>query len=248
MADDDTPLPEDRFLTAGELALGVLEGGDLAAARRTQLVDAAFADAVEWWESRLGAMGEAVGSSIPSDAVWQGIEARIEAMGDTENVALPVAERRGPAGWSIATALVGIGAAAAALVLFLSTPATSPVAPPDIAAIPGDQLVAQLSDEETDRSLTSRIDPESGQLRLAIAGLQAEPGKTPELWVIPAGGAPISLGAIPQEGAFSRDLSVEESALLVAGATLAVTFEDDTGQRHETPTMPILLAGPLAEV
>ena len=81
-----------------------------------------------------------------------------------------------------------------------------------------------------------------------VAGLEAEPGKTPELWVIPAGGAPISLGAIPQQGNFARDLSVEESSLLAAGATLAVTFEDDTGERHETPTMPILLAGPLAEV
>ena len=155
---------------------------------------------------------------------------------------------RGPAGWSIAAALVGVSAAAAALVLFLSTPATSPVAPPEIAAVAGDQLVAQLADAEANRSLASRIDPESGQLRLAIAGLEAEPGKTPELWVIPAGGAPISLGAIPQQGNFARDLSVEESSLLAAGATLAVTFEDDTGERHETPTMPILLAGPLAEV
>ena len=141
-----------------------------------------------------------------------------------------------------------MSAAAAALVLFLSTPARSPVAPPEIAAVAGDQLVAQLADAEANRSLASRIDPESGQLRLAIAGLEAEPGKTPELWVIPAGGAPISLGAIPQQGNFARDLSVEESSLLAAGATLAVTFEDDTGERHETPTMPILLAGPLAEV
>lgn len=251
MADDEVIQSDDPFLTAGELALGVLEGSDLAAARRLQLSDVTFAGAVEWWEARLGAMSEGAQSALPSDAVWQGIVARIDAIDAQRNMpaaALAPDRGRGPAGWSIAAALVGVSAAAAALVLFLSTPARSPVAPPEIAAVAGDQLVAQLADAEANRSLASRIDPESGQLRLAIAGLEAEPGKTPELWVIPAGGAPISLGAIPQQGNFARDLSVEESSLLAAGATLAVTFEDDTGERHETPTMPILLAGPLAEV
>ena len=251
MADDEVIQSDDPFLTAGELALGVLEGSDLAAARPLQLSDVTFAGAVEWWEARLGAMSEGAQSALPSDAVWQGIVARIDAIDAQRNMpaaALAPDRGRGPAGWSIAAALVGVSAAAAALVLFLSTPATSPVAPPEIAAVAGDQLVAQLADAEANRSLASRIDPESGQLRLAIAGLEAEPGKTPELWVIPAGGAPISLGAIPQQGNFARDLSVEESSLLAAGATLAVTFEDDTGERHETPTMPILLAGPLAEV
>ena len=251
MADDEVIQSDDPFLTAGELALGVLEGSDLAAARRLQLSDVTFAGAVEWWEARLGAMSEGAQSALPSDAVWQGIVARIDAIDaqrDMPAAAMAPDRGRGPAGWSIAAALVGVSAAAAALVLFLSTPARSPVAPPEIAAVAGDQLVAQLADAEANRSLASRIDPESGQLRLAIAGLEAEPGKTPELWVIPAGGAPISLGAIPQQGNFARDLSVEESSLLAAGATLAVTFEDDTGERHETPTMPILLAGPLAEV
>lgn len=251
MADDEVIQSDDPFLTAGELALGVLEGSDLAAARRLQLSDVTFAGAVEWWEARLGTMSEGAQSALPSDAVWQGIVARIDAIDaqrDRPAAAMAPIKGRGPAGWSVAAALVGVSAAAAALVLFLSTPATSPVAPPEIAAVAGDQLVAQLTDAEASRSLASRIDPESGQLRLAIAGLEAEPGKTPELWVIPAGGAPISLGAIPQQGNFARDLSVEESSLLAAGATLAVTFEDDTGERHETPTMPILLAGPLAEV
>ena len=252
MADDEVIQSDEPFLTAGELALGVLEGSELAAARRLQLSDVTFAAAVEWWEARLGAMSEGARSALPSDAVWQGIVARIDAIDAQRDMpaaaAMAPVHGRGPAGWSIAAALVGVSAAAAALVLFLSTPATSPVAPPEIAAVAGDQLVAQLTDAEANRSLASRIDPESGQLRLAIAGLEAEPGKTPELWVIPAGGGPISLGAIPQQGNFARDLSVEESSLLAAGATLAVTFEDDTGERHETPTMPILLAGPLAEV
>ncbi len=53
MADDEVIQSDEPFLTAGELALGVLEGSDLAAARRLQLSDVTFAAAVEWWEARL---------------------------------------------------------------------------------------------------------------------------------------------------------------------------------------------------
>ncbi|USA61964.1 hypothetical protein NCF85_02995 [Qipengyuania citrea] len=70
MADDEVIQSDDPFLTAGELALGVLEGSDLAAARRLQLSDVTFAGAVEWWEARLGAMSEGAQSALPSDAVW----------------------------------------------------------------------------------------------------------------------------------------------------------------------------------
>ena len=248
MADDTTIAADDPYLTAGELALGVLEGAELAAARRMLLADRGFAEAVEWWELRLAAMAEAAGEYTPSAHVWKGIETRIDALSsDTTEVRIEE-RRRGPAPWSIATALAGIGAAAAALALFLSTPSSVETAPPEIAAVPGDQFVAQLQDEEAGRRLASRIDPDNRRLALTIAGLEVEAGKTPELWVIPEGGAPISLGAIPQGGSFARDLSEEETGLLVAGATLAVTFEENTGVPHDTPTMPIILAGALDKV
>lgn len=240
---------DDPFIRAGEYALGILEGDELGEARRLLLADRGFAEAVEWWEYRLGCMSEAAGSYMPSSSVWPGVLARIDAE-DASRDAVPVSfepKRQSP--WNIAALVAGAGMAVAGLVFFIATPrtVTLPQQPP-VATTPGPQLIAQLEDEESARRLASVIDVDSNRLALNITGLEAEAGKTPELWVIPEGGAPVSLGAIPQSGSFDRELSQEEADLLVAGSTLAVTFEDDTGQRHESPTMPILLAGQLDQV
>lgn len=248
MAGKDDSVPGDEpFIRAGEFALGVLEGEERAAAQRDMLGEPGFAAAVRWWERRLGTMAEAAESIEPSPAVWSAIEAQLAGRGRGDAPATLEAPSRGPSGWSIATALSGFAAAAAALALYLNTPAslrqtTAPV------ATSSEQLIAQISDEESGRRLAGRIDTSNDRLVLAVAGLEAAAGKTPELWVIPPGGSPVSLGAIPQSGGFERALSGEERALLVEGATLAVTFEDDSGSRHTTPTMPILLSGALDQV
>ena len=238
---------DEPFIRAGEFTLGVLEGEERAGAQRAVLADPDFAAAVRWWERRLGAMAEAAGSTEPSPAVWQAIEAQLagRARGEAPATIQPVS--RGPSGWSIATALSGFAAAAAALALYINTPTAMQPVPVQTPA-PSEQLIAQLSGEDGARKLAGRIDTARDRLVLQVAGLEAAAGKVPELWVIPAGGSPVSLGAIPQSGGFERALSADERALLVKGSTLAVTFEDDTGARHTTPTMPILLAGALDQV
>lgn len=248
MADTTSPLDDDAFIRAGEHALGVLEGEELSAARRAMLADGDFADAVEWWTYRLGAMAEATSPFAVSAAVWRGIEARIDAIEAADRgPAASLADRRMSRS-SVAALFAGAAMAAASLVLFLATPRVSeaPDQSPNSAA--GPQLIAQLQDEDASRKLAGVIDMAGNRLALNVSGLEAESGKTPELWVIPAGGAPVSLGAIPESGAFDRALKPEEMRLLEAGSTLAVTFEDDDGQRHETPTLPILLAGTLDQV
>lgn len=249
MAETTDIREDDPFIRAGEYALGVLEGDELAAARRSLLSDRGFVDAVEWWENRLGAMGEAAGEFIPSPSVWHGILARIDAEDSSQGPPPTSFGGLRASRWSLAALVTGAGMAVAGLVFFLATPrtVTLPQQPPVVAS-PGPQLIAQISEDEGARKLAGVVDVERGRLSLNITGLEAEAGKTPELWVIPEGGAPVSLGAIPQAGSFERDLSGEEARLLVAGSTLAVTFEDDTGQRHEAPTPPILLAGTLDQV
>ncbi len=246
---DPFNLPEDDFLLAGELSLEVLDGESRAAARRRQLSDADFAAAVAWWDERLARMTEAVGEIAPSPDLLQGIHAaidRAEAGNTAPDTMVPSRSR--PAPWSMALAALGTAMAAAALVLFLATPVASPVATPPGPAVSGAQLVAQLQDLESGRRLASVIDTDARRLAVRTAGLDAGAGRIAELWVIPEGGSPRSLGAIPASGTFERGLSAEEAQLLGSGSSLAVTFEQDDGVRHQAPTMPILLVGPLDEV
>ena len=254
MADDDLPplSPEDeRFVRAGELALCILEGEELASARRDQLADPDFAAAVTWWDNRLGTMAEQAAAMSPGAGVWRAIEQRLDARrsGNTP-VSMSETSSSRPAGWSVALAVGGAGLAAAALALFLATPRPAAVGP---AVEPtqsqrGPQLVAQLSDESGSLGIASVIDPSAERLALKIRGFEPGPEQSPELWVVPEGGAPVSLGLIPASGEFERDLSAEERELLVEGATLAVTIEQRAGAPHDEPSTPILVAGPLDQV
>ncbi len=244
----------DPFIRAGEYALGVLEGDELSDARRAVLSDPQFARAVEWWERRLGAMAEAGEVLHPSDNLWRGIEARIaqaDAAGahTLDRATAPSVAQR----WGKASFVSGLLMAAASVVLFLvvTTRDDTPLAPPPPPAAPAAAtplLVAQLSNAESDQRLASVIDPQRQRLALAIDGLDAEPGRTPELWVIPEGADPVSLGAIPEGGRFERELLPRELALLDENASLAVTFEDADGTRHAAPQPPILLVGGLDRI
>ena len=242
------PAGDDPFIRAGEYALGVLEGAEMAQASRALLSNSDFADAVAWWEWRLGAMAEAAGQFAPSQSVWRGIEARLDAVSDNRMPTNLSEPPRPVSKWSIAAFTAGLAMAAASVAIFFSVPQQQRTGSPTVAPTSQGQLIAQLQDQETGRRLAGVIDKSSGRLALSITGLEADAGKTPELWVIPAGGAPVSLGAIPQDGKFEREISSSERGLLQSGATLAVTFEDDTGVRHDAPTMPILLVGTLDQV
>lgn len=248
MPDERDITDDDIFIRAGEYMLGVLEGQELATAQRDYLFDAAFASAAEWWAMRFGAMSEAAAPLVPSPTVWLGVERQISGLEPEPSYDLE-ASRKGPAGWSLAMAATGLAAAAAAFLLFLQTPTPSPIVPsPAQPAEIGPQLVVQLRSEDGERGLAGVVQTARGRIALTSTNLRAEDGKVPVLWVIPEGGAPVSLGAIVPEGEFDRDLSPEERSLLKAGATLAVTFEDDIRTRHDAPTMPIIVAGAMEEV
>lgn len=237
-------------MLAGEYALRVLEGDELAAARRRLLSEPDFAAEVDWWQDRLGTWAEQITPVTPASAVWPAIAARIDAAGGSGGGADVVPIRRGPAGWSIALALSGLGAAAAAIALYVSTPETIPFqvpGPPQIASEEG-RLVAQLASEELGVQLASIVDPSTHILSLNATGLAPGAGKAAELWIIPAGGAPVSLGLIPADGKLSRELDADEAVLMQAGATMAVTYENAQGAPHEAPTLPIIVAGGLGEV
>ena len=244
-------------MLAAEYALGVLEGADLGEARRRLLAEPDFAADAEWWQLRLAALAEDAGEAPVGEDVWRAIEARLDAQsgaGSSDTV-VPLADpapRRsgGPAGWSIATALAGIGALAAAVALYVATPqnAPPPLPEPSQSAPAANQLIAQAKGEDGTMRLAGVINPAGNTLSLKLVGFAPEPGSAPELWVVPEGGQPRSLGLIPKDGRFNRTLDAAEAGLLVEGATLAVTFEDDGSAPHSAPTTPILLAAPLDQV
>lgn len=253
MAEVEGAEPVEPDITAGEYALGVLEGEELATAQRLYLADRTFADKVIWWRYRLTCMAEAAGEFEPSPDVWPAIERRLSEQRESDGFGtLPLqrpAATRLPA-FRLGVGMAGAAAAAALLTFLLLQPAGGPPENPVETSAPlaGERLIAQLQSEDGMLTLAGFVDQQEGQLAVNLAGFDPGEGQATELWVVPEGGAPQSLGLIPSSGNFTRDLTASERASLIEGASLAVTYEDASNAPHEAPTTDILVIGGLTSI
>lgn len=227
MADPLLPEEEDVVLAA-ELALGLLDGAELAAARRRQLADPAFAASVERWALDFAPMAQEVAEAGPTPGLWDRIAARLPGADDRR---LVLAVRR----WR-ALAVAASAAAAALLVILLLRPIPTPVV-----LRPEPAVVAQITGSEG-AIFQARYDGAQGMLHVRTEAMPAT-RLAPELWVIPAGGKPVSLGLVANRG--GRDVAVAPAhrALLAEGATLAITMEEPAGAPHAGPSGPPVAAG-----
>ena len=230
MADSDVDL------TAAELALGVLEGDERAAALRRVLAEPGFAAEVEWWRERFAALFDL----WPEVAAGPHLAARIAATLD----AAPAGATRSVV-WPI-LAIVSSAIAACLLLFIIVDPRPSaPVSQPVPAARPTSLLVATL-DAGEDGAVAAAFDPAAGALRIAAAPSVAR-GKVAQLWTIGSDGVPHSLGLLARAPA-TLQLTAADRARIVAGAVLAISVEPTGGSPTGAPTGPVIAKGVLARV
>ncbi len=243
---------------AASYALGTLRGG---ARRRFEALardNATLRAAALIWQSRLASVAELQPEVAPSPAVWKRIENLISAekqaraMQAARVAAVPVAARSWWASlglWRAATA-AGAFAAVIAVVtgLNLNTQLSGQVQ--DLTArlsvVPDIQYVAVLADDKASASMLVTFDPKSKKLLLKrIGGFQEQADKSLELWALPSGAAPKSLGVLGQ-GPVIRLTAASSDIREVP--TLAITLEPKGGVPPGSgPSGPILFKGALIE-
>jgi anti-sigma-K factor RskA len=242
--------PEEREALAAELALGVLVDEERAFALRMRLSDAGFSQSVDWWEWRLAPLLLVARDGVPPD-IWPAIEQRLNGLSaptsadnDNSNAVVPLRQRI--AAWRIGAVLSGAVAAGLAIMLVMR-PVTQVQVPVEVQAPAAQTIVAQLGESGGPAQLVANYDPDKAQMRIrAVTIPQSE--LTPELWVIPAGGAPLSLGLVAADG--SSTITVPEAlrAALKDGATLAVTLEKREGAPHMAPSSTPIAVGTMHKI
>lgn len=237
---DPALTPEERDTLAAEFALGVLEEDERVRALRLQLSDAAFRTAVDEWEYRLGQLYRATPEVTPPN-LWPAIEPRLRAQGTEGTVSLIGMSRRVQL-WRTTSLLSGAAAAALAI-LVVTRPGAPPLPPPVPTAPATTAIVAKLGEGDAPAQLVANYDPDKGEMRIRAIQLPPSGTLSPELWVIPAGGAPSSLGLVAAQGATSVKVSATLRQLLKDGATLAVTMEKREGAPHAAPSSTPIAAG-----
>ncbi|QFZ83741.1 RNA polymerase subunit sigma-70 [Variovorax paradoxus] len=244
--------PELLELLAASHALGTLRGG---ARRRFETLareQAPVRAAALVWQGRLASMTELQQPVTPDPAVWTRIRNLIDAeqaqqaLERQRNKAAPITTPTSPStgGWLRSLALWRGAAAAGALVAVLAVGVGLNLREQLINA-PAVQYVAVLSDDKAAASMLVTFDPKKKQLVLQRVGTFREgTDKSLQLWALPPGGAPRSLGVL--DNAPALRLAASESDVRVPA--LAISLEPKGGVPSAGgPTGPVLFHGPLIE-
>lgn len=234
MTDNGAREPEDGRLTAAEYVLGVLDADQRRAAELRVARDMVFAREVAFWEERLGGLANAVPSVAPPRNGWARIEAAIARAGE------PAKERQGK--WQSLAFWRGlaIGAsalAAACLAALIYVGAVSPPAAP---------FLARLDIAGGEVGFVAALNPHGGSLTVVPASLLNPEEKVMELWLIPPGDKPHSLGLIDPNRPVTIKVPKDLLTQVNNEAVLAVSLEPPGGSPTGQPTGPVIANGKLA--
>lgn len=239
--------PELQQRLAAEFALGTLRGRARQRFRSFLAEDPALAAAVQDWELRLAPLAAAVGPVQPPARVWRAIQQRIGG-----------APRRADGIWAnlafwrnLGLAASGMAAGLLAAIAFIAPQAPSPAPAPVVVRVPSGEMAATylavLSDPKTQRPmLVVSAGRSSNELWVKTLDPAIHvPERSLELWALPPGQAPRSLGVIaPSEKMTALKLIATADQALAEVPTLAVSLEPPGGSPTGAPTGPVLYTGP----
>jgi anti-sigma-K factor RskA len=218
----DRPELLDRL--AAEYALGTLRGPARRRFERLCVQSAAARLTLHRWEDDWVHLSRALAPVQPSAGVWTNVSRQL--FGD---VAAPPRRSRWRT-WQLAAAA---GLVAVVLVVGLFVWQLVPP-PPRTLAILGTDSAHPVWRLERRPALTA--------LTIEVVGaVPPAAGKSYELWALPRGRAPVSLGVLPIAGRADRTLSEPQRAALLAADKVAVSVEPAGGSPTGGPTGPIVI-------
>lgn len=231
---------------AAEYALGLLAGREQREAAARAESDPRFAAEVARWRGRFAPLYAEIEPAAPPPELWTRIEA-LTGGSSAANDNVSVLRKRLVAWRSAAGAMTALAAGLALFVLLEPRTIVSP--PPEVltAQRASPPMVAILGDKGSSKVVAS-WDPGARQLVLAVTGaMPVAPQHSPELWVIPLGGKPRSLGLMPPGKQAHVRLGDAVAQLLSKGATIAVSVEPSGGSPTGAPTGPVIASGALVQ-
>lgn len=242
-------------MLAAELALGVLDGPERGEALRRLLADPAFGREADAWRERLAPLIDSVPEQAPPAALWPRIEKRIDGGGEARALKASVMRWRG--------FTAGASLIAASAIGWIAIDRGPPPPPPVVeraqdqaelataqpaAAGAAPMMIAQLAPPESQPMpmAMAAVMPD-GALKIAPGPMAGE-GKSAELWVIPAGGQPVSLGLVRPGEMNTLTIRAEIRPMLNGEATLAISIEPSGGSPTGQPTGPVVAAGRVTRI
>lgn len=248
-------------LLAAEYVLGTLEGETRQDFIARLATDTDLVREVATWQVYLNALAFNLEPVAPGPWVWQRIEQRLGLTADKVQTRRESSELFSGLGlWRTTTALAaacalvlaifvyrqpapGIGAPGAEIPLAAApTPQTGE--PDTVTAVSAQALAILLTDKAARTGwLIVQPTPESPLVARAVSPQPLPEGKAYELWLLPQGQAPISMGLAPTQGEATLRPPPKLADLIEPGVALAISLEPSGGSPTGLPTGPVLYQG-----
>jgi anti-sigma-K factor RskA len=211
---------------ASEYVLGTLRGPARRRFERWRADTPHVDERCRYWEDNLMHLAQGLKPVQPPAHVWSAIRRRL-------NLTPQRPARRWAMQWALAASVVLV-AGLAGLLYWRSLPAPRATAVATIAAKTGEALWQVEVFGPTNR------------LVVQVSKLSARPsGRDYELWALPKGGNPVSLGILPASGTSTRPLTAIQKAALANASQVAVSIEPPGGSPTGQPTGDVVFVAPL---
>ncbi|MGO4325690.1 anti-sigma factor [Cupriavidus sp. 2TAF22] len=226
---------------AAQYALGVLRGGARRRFEQLARQEPAIRAAIGQWQARLAGIAEVQAGSEPVDKLWCGIEQRL---GWQPAPAAAAAPGQAAAGWwqrLWGAAGFWRGATLAAGALAVAAIALNVRMARELDTAPLVNAVAVLNDDRAEAAVLVTWDARSQALTLRrLDHLALTDAQALQLWALPAGGKPQSLGVLGHQ----RQLRLTVAQQLGKVPALAISVEPRGGSPDPNgPTGPVVFKG-----
>jgi anti-sigma-K factor RskA len=218
---------------AAAYALGTLGPRPRRRLAAVALRDPVVASALRQWEWRLAALSEGAPGITPPPRVWERIRSRL-GLADAGS-----ARKAPPSSWWSSLALWrGLAVAGFALAVALGISQFAP------SVRPYESVVVVLAGPDAKPALIATAERGSRSLTVkAVTDLAVARDRALELWMLPDGRPPQSLGLIPAAGIGRVPLQAPAGVALQGIPALAVSLEPPGGSPTGAPTGPVLYTG-----
>ncbi len=246
---------DEADLRAAEYVLGLLDAAGHRQAQALIESDAAFAAEVLRWEDYFAPWLEAIPPVPVPPALWQRIRETLWGHELPQRDQASAIASRKPLSQSLpfwrGLALGGAAVAVASIALLLtnySVPAPAPTPPqvvtttPTVAPAAAEPMIVSLRHEDGTTAYTATLNPDDGTVVLVPVHLGGDQATSPELWLIPAGQSPRSLGMIKRDEPMVMTIPTALRSSADTG-TFAITLEPQGSGPHEAPTGPVIATG-----
>ncbi len=210
---------------AAEYVLGTLRGPARRRFEKWRSLSPLVAARCRFWEDSLVPLAKSLRPVKPPPHVWQSIRSRLNFPRDER--------RRSARVWAMAASILLV-AGLSALLYWRST---------ETGAL---SEVASLTTAGGVQAWEVDVYRDTGRLVLRVGRTPAVPtGRDFELWALPAGGKPVSLGVLPVSGSAQRTLTAAQREALLNSSQVAVSVEQAGGSPTGQPTTTPILVAPL---